>query len=188
MDPILFWNDVALEAKRVSHTNGKNEQTGPTLSSRAMAIVHLAVYDAYAGVINKPSNLPLYLGGTPVPSGASPGPAVAAAAHETLSKLFPSQKPYFDLVLAGAGDTSNPGHAFGWRSHRKFLPIGRVTLALTQPATCLLRSAADTAQTPTIPARAAMLRSMERSQKALQLRRGTRSRRHHSTIKSMKVH
>jgi hypothetical protein len=30
MDPILFWNDVALEANRESHTNGKNEQTGPT--------------------------------------------------------------------------------------------------------------------------------------------------------------
>jgi hypothetical protein len=121
MDPILFWNDVAFEANRVSHTNGKNEQTGPTLSSRALAIVHLAMYDAYAGVINKPSNLPLYIGGTPVPSGASPGPAVAAAAHETLSKLFPSQKPYFDLVLAGAGDTSNPGHAFGVTVAQKIL-------------------------------------------------------------------
>jgi hypothetical protein len=29
MDPILYWNAVALEANRVSHTNGKGEQTGP---------------------------------------------------------------------------------------------------------------------------------------------------------------
>ncbi len=29
MDAILYWNDVALEANRVSHTNGKGEQTGP---------------------------------------------------------------------------------------------------------------------------------------------------------------
>lgn len=50
MDPILYWNDVALEANRISHTNGKNEQTGPPLSSRALAIVHLAIYDAYIGV------------------------------------------------------------------------------------------------------------------------------------------
>ncbi|MDQ3603371.1 MAG: phosphatase PAP2 family protein [Actinomycetota bacterium] len=121
MDPILFWNDVALEANRVSHTNGKNERTGPTLSSRALAIVHLAMYDAYAGVINNASNLPPYIGGTPAPSGASPGPAVAAAAHETLSKLFPSQRPFFDLVLAGAGDTSNPGHAFGVAVAQKIL-------------------------------------------------------------------
>jgi hypothetical protein len=35
MDPILFWNGVALEANRVSHTNGKNGQTGPPLSARS---------------------------------------------------------------------------------------------------------------------------------------------------------
>jgi vanadium chloroperoxidase len=96
MDPILFWNDVALEANRVSHTNGKNEQTGPTLSSRALAIVHLAMYDAYAGVINDASKLPRYIAAPPSPS-AGPSPAtenaaVAAAAHTTLSDLFPSQK------------------------------------------------------------------------------------------------
>ena len=43
MDPILYWNEVALEANRVSFTNGKKEQPGPTLSSRALAIVHLAM-------------------------------------------------------------------------------------------------------------------------------------------------
>ncbi len=47
MDSILFWNEVALEANRVSHTDAdKREQNGPTLSSRAFAIVHLAMYDA----------------------------------------------------------------------------------------------------------------------------------------------
>ena len=50
MDPILYWNDVALEANRVSHTDRKDTQTpGPTLSSRALAIVHLAMYDAFVG-------------------------------------------------------------------------------------------------------------------------------------------
>jgi Vanadium chloroperoxidase N-terminal domain len=48
-DPILLWNKIALEADRVAHTNGRGEQTGPTLSSRALAIVHLAMYDAFAG-------------------------------------------------------------------------------------------------------------------------------------------
>ena len=120
-DPILFWNEVALEANRVSHTNGKGEQNGPTLSSRALAIVHLAMYDAYAGVVKDATNLPPYIGGVPSPSGASPDAAVAAAAHETLSKLFASQKPFFDLVLAGAGDTSDPGHAFGVAVAQKIL-------------------------------------------------------------------
>ena len=29
IDPILYWNDVALEANRVSHTNGKGEPHNP---------------------------------------------------------------------------------------------------------------------------------------------------------------
>jgi len=48
-DSILFWNAVALEANRVSHSDpDKRQQNGPTLSSRAIAIVHLAMYDAFA--------------------------------------------------------------------------------------------------------------------------------------------
>jgi len=114
MDPILLWNEVALEANRVSHTNGKNEQTGPTLSARALAIIYLAMYDAYAGVINDATNLPRYISTPPSPGGgASPDAAVAAAAHTTLSSLFPSQRPFFDSILEGAGDASNSGHGFG---------------------------------------------------------------------------
>jgi hypothetical protein len=29
MDAILYWNDVALEANRVSHTNGKTSKQVP---------------------------------------------------------------------------------------------------------------------------------------------------------------
>jgi vanadium chloroperoxidase len=116
-DPILLWNEVALEANRVSHTNGQGEQLGPTLSSRALAMVHLAMYDAYAGVIDDPATLPRYLPVPPAPpapgAGASADAAVAAAAHTTLSSLFPSQTPFFDSLLAGVGDPANPGHAFG---------------------------------------------------------------------------
>lgn len=54
MDPILFWNEVALEANRVSFTGAVNEQGGPTLSSRALAIMHLAMYDAFAAVSGNP--------------------------------------------------------------------------------------------------------------------------------------
>lgn len=117
MDPILYWNDVALEANRVSHSNGKMEQTGPTLSSRALAIVHLAMYDAYAGVIAKPGKLPHYLQNLGMPKpGASAAAAVAAAAHSTLSALFPSQKSFFDLKHRQAGLSGGglqKGHAFG---------------------------------------------------------------------------
>lgn len=117
MDPILYWNDVALEANKVSHTNGAGEQTGPTLSSRALALVHLAMYDAYAGVINDPANFPPYLSGLPAaPAGASIDAAVAGAAHATLSWLFPSQKAFFDARHAQAGLSGaglNAGNHFG---------------------------------------------------------------------------
>lgn len=103
MDLILYWNDVALEANRVSHSNGANEQTGPTLSSRALAIVHLAMYDAFAGITKNPAILPPYLPGLPVPPAiAGLDAAVAAAAYDTLFALFPTQKPFFDARLAAA--------------------------------------------------------------------------------------
>jgi len=112
-DPILLWNEIALEANRVSHTNGQGEQTGPTLSSRALAIVHLAMYDTYAGV-DVAANLPRYIPNPPSPApGASVDAAVAAAAHRTLSKFFPSQVPFFDSILDGAGNKSDAGHGFG---------------------------------------------------------------------------
>ena len=103
MDPILYWNDIAIEANRVSHTNGAGEQTGPTLSSRALAIVHLAMYDAFAGITKLPGVLPPYLSGLPVPpANAGLEAAVAAAAYDTLLALFPTQKPFFDARLAAA--------------------------------------------------------------------------------------
>ena len=109
MDPILYWNDVALEANRQSHTNRAGEQTGPPLSARALGIVHLAMYDAYAGASGNPSNLPPYLRGlSSAPPGAAASAAVAGAAHTTLSALFPSQKASFDLKLVQAGLTGTP--------------------------------------------------------------------------------
>lgn len=126
MDPILYWNEVALEANRISHTGRKDAGTlGPTLSSRALAIIHLAMYDAYAGVAKDPANLPHYLPGLPTPvTGASAEAAVAAAAHATLSKLFPSQKAFFDLKHAQAGLQDpglNQGHDFGLMVAQKLL-------------------------------------------------------------------
>lgn len=118
IDPILYWNDVALEANRISHTNGKNEQTGPTLSSRALAIVHLAMYDAYVGV-DSGAGLAPYLpaGSHPAPNpGASADAAVAAAARTTLAELFPSQRAYFDRKHAEAGLSGSglsEGYEFG---------------------------------------------------------------------------
>lgn len=77
MDHILYWNNVALEANRRDFSNVPDtdspspEQNGPTLSSRALAIVHLAMYDAHAGVINNPATLPRYLVSPATPAGGA---------------------------------------------------------------------------------------------------------------------
>ncbi len=129
-DSILFWNEIALEANRVSHTDGSTEQNGPTRSSRALAIVHLAMYDAYAGVATD-QNLPPYLPELPEPeTGASAKAAVAAAAHATLSSLFPSQRGFFDSRRAefdakvadeGDVDMNCAGYEFGLIVAQKIL-------------------------------------------------------------------
>jgi hypothetical protein len=114
-DSILFWNAVALEANRVSHSDpDKREQNGPTLSSRALAIVHLAMYDAYAGVENNAAPFPRYLTAPPPPPppGASHRDAVAGAAFTTLSRLFKTQADFFEAQLS-CFDTSSPSYQFG---------------------------------------------------------------------------
>ena len=132
MDPILYWNNVALETNRRDFSNVPGtdkpspEQGGPTLSARALAIVHLAMYDAHAGVANNAALLPRYLPTPPDPvPGASAAAAVAAAAHACLSALFPRQKPHFNaahLAAGLAGPGLAEGHAFG-------LAVGQAMLA-----------------------------------------------------------
>ena len=122
-DSILFWNAVALEANRVSHSDpSKMEQTGPPLSSRALAIVHLAMYDAYAGVENNPTNtgnFPRYLPAPAPPAGATSLPdSVAGAAYWTLKELFKTQKDFFDGQLSAfihsiPPNPPNPSFDFG---------------------------------------------------------------------------
>jgi hypothetical protein len=115
MDSILYWNEVALEVNRVSHSNGLGENTGPFLSARALSIVHLAMYDAFVGVA-APAGMSPYQTLAPAAAGASPDAAVAAAAHATLVALFPGQRAALDRKLLDAG-LSGPGvdtgHDFG---------------------------------------------------------------------------
>lgn len=44
--PIFYWNHVALEMNRVTHSLG-GPQTGPTMSSRAIGLLHMATHDAF---------------------------------------------------------------------------------------------------------------------------------------------
>ena len=113
-DSILFWNAVALEANRVSHSDpDKRQQNGPALSSRALAIVHLAMYDAYARVVANPA-FPPYLTAPPPfpPAGTSARDAVAGAAHRTLTALYSTQTEFFD-AQRNAFNMADPSFLFG---------------------------------------------------------------------------
>ncbi len=132
MDHILYWNNVALEANKRDFSNVPGtdkpspEQGGPTLSSRALAIVHLAMYDAHAGVVNSAATLPRYLAAPASLAGATKAAvAVAAAAYTCLITLFPRQKMQFDaayLAAGVAGESLTREHEFG-------LAVARAVLA-----------------------------------------------------------
>jgi Vanadium chloroperoxidase N-terminal domain/PAP2 superfamily len=102
MDSILFWNQVALDASKVDFSSAdpaakiSPQQVGPTRNSRAMAIVHLAMYDAYAGVKSGSTYLSYEHGEKPTTNELLVAQvAVATAATLTLIALFSQQKETF---------------------------------------------------------------------------------------------
>ena len=104
LEPVHRWNEIALIATGLDHTPvapGEDrkfgEQLGPARAARAMAIVHIAIFDAYNTIVGGYHN---YLPHPPVPKRTSAPAAVAQAAHDTLAWLYPSQKASFDQWLA----------------------------------------------------------------------------------------
>jgi len=104
LDTIHRWNEIAINASGLDHTPVRHgekrafgEQLGPTRASRAMAIVHIAIFDAMNAIVGGYQS---YTGIAPAPSGSSTDAAIAQAAHDTLIALFPSQKKSFDHFLA----------------------------------------------------------------------------------------
>jgi PAP2 superfamily len=103
MDSLRHWSEVALDATGLDHTPtapGENrvfgEQLGPGRSSRAMAIVHTAIFDAMNAILGSYQS---YTDLRSAPGGASIEAAIALAAHDTLVALFPSQKDDLDATL-----------------------------------------------------------------------------------------
>jgi len=103
-DVVHRWNQIAIDATGLDHTPvapGENrvfgEQLGPGRASRAMAIVHIAIFDTINAVTGQYHS---YTGIDSVPHPISIRAALAQAAHDTLVALFRSQKPIFDQALA----------------------------------------------------------------------------------------
>jgi len=100
---LAYWNEVALRAIAVDHTPAivsgaalEAEQLGPTRTSRVMAIVHIAVYDALNAILKR---YPAYSGPLAAFADSSQDAAIAQAAHDTLVALYPRQAGRFDSWL-----------------------------------------------------------------------------------------
>ncbi len=111
---IAHWNQIAVDASGLDHTPVAvgdprvfGEQLGPTRASRAIAIVHIAIFDSVNGIIGG------YKSFTDIApaKGASVNAAVAQAAHDTLVAMFPSQHGKFDQVLFADLNTIPSGPA-----------------------------------------------------------------------------
>ena len=114
---ILLWNGVALDATSLDHTTDTPqmppstfaEQFGPTRSSRALAITHLAVFEAVNLITKKYSSYggiqATVLNRLNIPvdqiseSKASIRRAIAESAFQTLSALHPNKRQIFKEVL-----------------------------------------------------------------------------------------
>src|SRR2546430_625058 len=104
LDSIHRWNQIAIDASGLDHTpiapgevRTFGEQLGPGRASRAMAIVHIAIFDSIDAILGGYQS---YTGIDSAPHPVSIRAAVAQAAHDTLVSLYPSQKATFDQELA----------------------------------------------------------------------------------------
>lgn len=103
-ESLRHWNRIAVDASGLDHTPVPpgdprvfGEQLGPTRASRAMAIVHIATFEAVNAVAGGYRS---YLGMHRVFGDVSMRAAIAQAAHDTLCALYPSQTAAMDAHLA----------------------------------------------------------------------------------------
>jgi hypothetical protein len=104
LERLLRWNLIAIDASGLDHTPVQpgearvfGEQLGPGRSSRAIAIVHVAMFDAVNAIAGGYRS---FTGLRAAPGDASIDAAIAQAAHDALVAVFPSQAASFDQLLA----------------------------------------------------------------------------------------
>jgi hypothetical protein len=103
-DPLHRWNEIAIDASGLDHTPVApgdprifGEQLGPGRASRAMAIVHIAMFDTINAVERRYRG---YTGVHTVHRPLSLLAAISQSAHDTLVVLYPSQAVAFHARLA----------------------------------------------------------------------------------------
>jgi hypothetical protein len=109
---VIDWNATALQAIWT-------DATAPTVASRTLAMVQVAVYDAVDAIDHQYALYPVPGLHVQPPAGAAADAAAAAAADEVLNSLYPDQKPLFDAQLQASlaqvpdGQAKADGVAFG---------------------------------------------------------------------------
>ena len=110
MNIILFWNNVLLECSRRDFTRGyaNSQQPGPIRTSRAMAIVHLAIHDAVAFKNGVPAAAYLNKKAISHTVGAPPSGAlddiVGGAAVTSLKAMYPRYASFIDDSYEGGNN------------------------------------------------------------------------------------
>ena len=108
-DVVTQWNSAALDAIR-------SNRTTPPIASRALAILHVSMFDAVNGIDHWYK--PFFVHGRPRDE-ASKEAAASAAAHRVLVELFPTHATTFDelhrATLEGIRNDSrrNEGYSMG---------------------------------------------------------------------------
>jgi hypothetical protein len=138
LDRYLMWNEIALDTTAIDHTpvdpaSGEDrqfgEQLGPPRSARAMAIIHIAMFDAENAVTKK---FVSYSGIPTVSGNVSLDRAIAQAAHDTLVALYPFQKDRLDAIfdedivrIPGTQAAIDAGAALGTQAANAILALRR---------------------------------------------------------------
>ncbi|HVE51099.1 MAG TPA: vanadium-dependent haloperoxidase [Casimicrobiaceae bacterium] len=129
---IGHWHEIAIDASGLDHTPVTpgdsrifGEQLGPARASRAMAIVHIAMFEAANAIDWRYRS---YVGIPPASLGTSMDAAIAQAAHDTLIALFPSQQSAFvaaldDDLARAHGRPRERGIALGREAARRVLEL-----------------------------------------------------------------
>jgi len=106
MNIIRHWNGVSLQLVADDHTNATPatpppaNQGGPTRTSRALAMIHLAMHDVIGAITTQ---YPTYLKTlNPVPTPISLEAAVSVAARDTALLLYPSHATAIAQAFTGA--------------------------------------------------------------------------------------
>ncbi len=104
LDSIHRWNQIAIDAAGLDHTpegsggpHTFGQNLGPGRSSRALAIVHIAIFDSVNAIFGGYRSYT----GVEAPRGpVSLDAAISQTAHDALAALYSSQVANFDALLA----------------------------------------------------------------------------------------